>query len=576
MRKVHALTILSWMLILSPCLFYVVGFSDYGVIPNNDYYGIIRKVLDGDELSRNPMTWIMARSNEHRVTLPVLVYALNIALTNGNNLALSAFALVLMGAVTILVYHMLPADLRRSPLDRVIFGLLISMFCFTPVAAHGVVMGFSGTIWYLANAFSMAAIIILTTYGHTRRVGAVAGAVLLGFLASFSYSTSMSLWLALVVGILYLRLSWKQVTAIIMAAVLGISLFLPLYDPAKPQHPALTTAPWVILKYTCTYIGAAVHRNPAMAMWLGIALISGSILLQPAAIWATRKTPGLRVSLAPWLMLQIYSLGNAIGTAMGRADLGILQSRSSRYSTIASFFWVGFIVQTFVLVWLFRDRRRSFRLIPRAVLPVVLIALAIPIYQHGMGVKKPYVLRASRQPIAAIAMIRGIYDRQALRFLTYAPRTVRAILPYMKRVKHVPFDRESQYLTGHSVEPVLLDENSAAYVFGFFDRAMEIEPGVVRIRGWAFCHGFPVKEVLVLDNDGNSHADIVVNMWRPDIAHVIDRKALFSGWAGYLKPGTDLANVTIYARPLGEERFYRLATAPTATQSLAQVSSSSE
>ena len=95
-------------------------------------------------------------------------------------------------------------------------------------------------------------------------------------------------------------------------------------------------------------------------------------------------------------------------------------------------------------------------------------------------------------------------------------------------------------------------------------------------RGWAFCHGFPVKEVLVLDRYGNPHADIVVDMWRSDIAQFIDRKAFFSGWAGYLEPETDLANVAFYARPLGEERFYRLATVPTAAKFLARMSPVSE
>lgn len=69
---------LSWLAVLAPFLLFAVLLPRFGELQRNDYWGDFQQVVQGDRLKPAPLAWLGAKSNEHRITLPLLVWAANV------------------------------------------------------------------------------------------------------------------------------------------------------------------------------------------------------------------------------------------------------------------------------------------------------------------------------------------------------------------------------------------------------------------------------------------------------------------------------------------------------------------
>ena len=145
-------------------------------------------------------TWLRVKSNEHTVLLPLLIYALNTHLTGGDNLALSALAVGLAGVALVLLLSAMPATLRAPPILRLAVSLFLSVMVFAPVVAHNIVMGFSGTMWLLANTFTVASVVMLQRSSRSPSPAALTAVVLLAIGASLSFSIGLSVFPSLLLG----------------------------------------------------------------------------------------------------------------------------------------------------------------------------------------------------------------------------------------------------------------------------------------------------------------------------------------------------------------------------------------
>ena len=528
---------LAALLLILPSTFYLSELGRFPRLPHNDYYPTLGLFVTGEELDVSLSGLLVARSNEHRVTLPVLVYLANLKLFHGDNRTLSIFALVLMGLICVALFMLLPDDARASPLSHAPWLLLVAIFAFTPVATHCVVMGFSGSMWLLSSCFGVASIWLLSV----RRVPL---AVLSALLGSFTYSTSASLWPALLLGAVLMGIDWRRCLMVAAGAAVAAWLFLSFYTtPSYHPEPVTLDQGGTLLGYLAVYLGGLFSADVGRAAAMGAV---GLALAVVAAVWSMirRGLPGA----APWLMLQLFAFGNALGTAVGRGGYGSEQALQSRYATVSTLFWCGLVMSLVLPLW----RHRRLRVLVWLLVP----ALAAPMYLRGASVLATYLGEADRQPIAELAVVHGVHDDEALeRSISPAPQQVWAVRGFLAAAGHVPFDRSRARVGELLSEPRV--GGAVVGVLGGLDGQVSLGAGC-RYSGWAFHRSVPVSEVLIVDEAGSIVADVLIGRPRAGLAESLGPAAERAGWVAYGPRPCAAVSARVLVRLEGERRLAEL------------------
>ena len=192
----------SVLSILIPAAYILYLISQAGDLSNFDYWWMTWNFYSVDGFSTNPFNWIF-RANEHFVLIPAIIYGLNIIFTQGSNIGLCLIAWFLAWIQCYVLIALLPLKLRSFPLQFISVILCISIFNFTPAAAHNWMRGFSGVHWIIANLFVICSIFCLQSYTTILDAetgtpplgnGWVIGSIIFGILGCISYSTPLALW----------------------------------------------------------------------------------------------------------------------------------------------------------------------------------------------------------------------------------------------------------------------------------------------------------------------------------------------------------------------------------------------
>ncbi len=521
-------------LMVTPSLVFLVNLPHFGSCQYNDYYGIINKIREGRGFTRNPLRWLGLKSNEHTVTLPAMVYVANIWLTHGDNRGLSVFAIALLFVIFFLLRRILLTSLDLPPPGRWVAGFLLAAAVFSPAPSHSVVMGFSGAIWFLSNALAVAALFLLWRQGGTAPIWPV---LLAGGLGALSYSTNLSLWPALAASALVQRRSRRDIGGIV-AVGFAVAVFLTMSYQPNPAHPQLDTAhPLTVLIYAAVYIGGFLAGSTAPAVLFGSLGLLCSVALYLVLL---RRGPETGRRAAPWLGLQIYAFGNALGTGVGRAGFGIHQALSSRYSSVSALFWVslGFLL-VLVLRGAGREETRPKTPVALSAAVAVIVTMTGASWLRGAPVLEEYLLHARRQPLAAEALRLDVFDLSAIRTLTFIPVTraeVQSTAAFLRGLDHVPFNRPSE--SWRNLPKQVRVAQGGPPVVGSLEGTAWIDASVIRVSGWAWNPGDPVAEVLIVDEEERPLARMVTGLPRSVTVSRNTHGSRFSGWAGYLPPGT--------------------------------------
>jgi hypothetical protein len=547
----------SLVAVLVPALLWVALLPGFGRLPANDYWGILAQVVDGEGFSTDVHDWLRVKSNEHTVVLPALIYALNVTLTGGDNRVLSAIALVLLLAGAAMLTLLFPAtpDARRG--GRSGLALMLSAFVFTPAAAHSIVLGFSGTIWFLSNLLAIAAIHQLCALADRPATARMAGLISIGLLGAMSYSTNLALWPALVVGAWLFRLPIGQRIALALGGGLAF-LFVSLTYARPEHHPAPTfTDPVAVVRFVAVYLGAPLATDPWLAGALGLAGVAlGGVL---AWLLLARRDETVTRQYAPWFVLQLYSAGNALGTAVARAELG--GARSSRYASVAILFWLGLAAAAVLAAQASTTRRRS-PIPARAVVAGLALAGLAATWARGLPVLEQYLERAAGQPLAELALRHGIADDEALAVVTPQPGEVRQLRGFLVARRHVPFDRLPTAVYGAPADcraPGAAPSGiEAARISG-----VRLAGEVHRIEfAWPPADDAPA-ELLVVDGSGTVRGVVrdvsPASVWRLRAAGRARQR-----WAGYLVPGAERQGWSLCAAGAPGRAATAFATLPAA------------
>ncbi len=546
--------------IVIPASYILYLISQAGDLSNFDYWWMTWNFYSVDGFSTNPFDWIF-RANEHFVLIPAIIYALNIVITQGSNIGLCLAGWFFALIQCYVLIALLPSKLRRFSLRFILVIVGISVFNFSPAAAHNWMRGFSGVHWIIANLFVICSIFCLQSYAKNLSVGAVPpcppsplqnkwviGSIIFGILGCISYSTPLALWPILCAAAVVLRFP-RQVTCLYFAtsiAVIG-TYFLTYKTPS--HHPSLTKInPLKTLEYIPTYLGGIFSENVIIASIIGIIgliAVTGFV-----GYWLFGKKSD-RTEWLPWLSIQIYTLQTALMAAVSRSGFGVEQATASRYATLPALFWMSTLVLTVLCV---RQLQPSPRIQTRWLTTLLGITTLAVILMYGVGgeVASAIARRATYQPLVALSLQLGITDVTLIKEkIGNRPAAFIGLIDALKTHNLVPFNRDVKKHNFCAALDTKIDPNLLSVpkdgVPGYFDIVTKLAPRAARVIGWVGDPENNVKCIAILNQENVVRGFAMSGFPRPDLVNLFGPAYSSAAWRGYIQTSSTDKLLTAYA-----------------------------
>ncbi|MEL7060527.1 MAG: hypothetical protein AAGN46_10920 [Acidobacteriota bacterium] len=298
---------------------------------------------------------LWAPHNEHRLLLPKAIMLGMGHLTRWNlwwELALNIIlALGALGIFGQLLLRDLRMDDAQQPAGWRAWAALpiASMLIFSPLQWENWIWGWQIQIFLAALlTFATVAILARDDGGSWRRLGAAASTTLA---AGCSFGSSLFLWpaaLPLVVAgprdVSNGRRLARGVIWCVVAVVFGMVYLQDIARDSPPiEDPVAATK--LVVSYVAIYLGKAIigfYGWQSLHGGVGLAACTAILaFLRLDQAWrSAHRNAWLRAAL-PYATFLAFATLVALATASGRAHLGLEQALSSRYNTLANFFWLG-------------------------------------------------------------------------------------------------------------------------------------------------------------------------------------------------------------------------------------------
>ncbi|MCP4657133.1 MAG: hypothetical protein GY856_17125, partial [bacterium] len=549
-RAANWIPVLVWGLVLVPLILHLALVPSYGRLQGNDYYGVLQRLSDGRQLETDLSTWLGIRIAYHRVTVPALIWALNIALFHGSNIPTAVLALLFLLGLFLILEHHLPASVRdRSP-ERWLVAAILSVLVFPQVLCVNLALSFAGIHYYLSDLLAILAFGLLV-----RGVGSRFGPwplVILGLVGTFTFSSHLVVWPALMAGAFLLRRRRRDFAVLAVGAGIAVSAYL--WDIQRP--PSSWPEADAILRYVGIFLGAPFTRDPELALALGGIALGLSVLLH---LLIRFRRPGARPTAAFWLMVQLYALGNGLLAALGRSvRWGESQALTRRYCLFPALFWAGLVVAATLLL---RDTSGRRRLAVVLTMVLTLAAVVVAEFPQGLPMMAYYARRGGRQEVAELALLWSSWDKDLiLSTVSLKLPGVIGNIELMKRLGHVPFDRAVPAMPNQRVPRGLLSPRPHPEVEGALLEVRSTEnPGLLRVRGWAYHPTRRVEEVVFVDRRRRRRSRILCGHDRHTMRELLGRRAASkAGWEGFVEWRRYPEIWTAYVRLASDPTFYPL------------------
>ena len=565
-KQNYILICVSILIALLPSIYVSYIISNVGEISRNDYWGIIPHFYSLKGFSTNIVDWIV-KSNEHLVFIPAIIYGINIVLTKGSNIGLCLTAFIFAATQVFILIALLPQNIKHL---RVIFILLVvsvSVFSFTPAAAHNWMLGFSGVAWVGANLFVIASIFCLTKLAEEENLAWALSSIAFGILASLTYSTALGLWPVLCFAVVLMGLKKRIVLFYLSSAVIVCGIYFSIYKTPS-HHPSPSSVQLTdVATYIPTYIGGIFTSETNIAQSIGV--IGCLVALQLFVYWLLnrKKSDGKNSDWniwLPWLSIQAYALGSAVMAAVSRSSFGFSQALSSRYATLPGLFWLGLIVLT--ALWMQQIKitslqRRYFTTSFFLFLTILIILM------YSLGIKKAQDIARSEslQPLVSLSVHLGISDADLVKqVITPAPKQFFQNTDVLRSHGLVPFSKnilKDNFCASldKTIPANLLTSTPQDNTPGYFDEINNVIPNVAKVRGWAGSSNGHIRCVTILNQDDVVRGFAMVGFRRPDVEKVMRSPTYkFSGWTGYIRSKPEDRKFTAYASIKGRKGWVAL------------------
>ena len=287
---------------------------------------------------------LLALHHEHRLFFPRIIM-LTLAYVSHWNILYEQLTNILLCLAIFLAFVTLTkhSNDHFEPLLLPPIAILIFSLCQKDNFLFG---------WQIAIFLNVLTILLairaLSVYGH-RPKGLILG-VLFGVIATLSFANGLLIWPLGFITLFFVS-QHRVITLPIWGAISAI--VIGLYMTNFSRHPAdpeiiydLSKAP-LYLVYSFAYLGAPLFDHKLVlsvfAGAIGCALMISSLIILYRNQVALNK-------VIPFVILCFYSSASALMSGIGRLGIGVHQSLSSRYSTIALLFWVSIVALLFLCV----------------------------------------------------------------------------------------------------------------------------------------------------------------------------------------------------------------------------------
>ena len=569
-KQQYVLIAASVIGILIPASYVLYLISQAGDLSNFDYWWMTWNFYSVDGFSTNPFSWIF-KANEHFVLIPAIIYALNIVFTQGSNIGLCLVAWFLAWIQCHVLIALLPLKLRNYPLQFISVILCISIFNFTPAAAHNWMRGFSGVHWIIANLFVICAIFCLQSYvtslsnkEESKQNIWVIGSIIFGILGCISYSTPLALWPILCAAAVVLRFP-RRITYLYFAASIAVIGIYVLTYKTPSHHPSLTKInPLKTLEYIPTYLGGIFSENVIVASIIGIIgliAVTGFV-----SYWLFVKKVD-RPEWLPWLSIQLYTLQTALMAAVSRSGFGLEQATASRYATLPALFWMSTIILT--VLWV-RELQPTPRIQGRWLTPLFAVTTVAIILMYGVGGETAIAIarRATYQPLVTLSLQLGITDISLIKDrVGNRPAAFIGLIDALKTNNLVPFNRDIKKHNFCAVLDTKIDPNLLSApkegVPGYFDTVTKLAPAASRVIGWVGDPENNVKCIAILNQENLVRGFAMSGFPRPDLVNLFGPAYASAAWRGYIQTSPTDKLLTAYASFKNREGWVALRNSQT-------------
>jgi hypothetical protein len=531
----HKLTrAVALIVIFLPVAYIFYWITQSGEISTYDYWNIISHFYSINGFSPHPTDWLV-RANEHVVFIPAIIYAINMMATKGSNIGLSCITFLFACIQAIFLVALLPKKLLRSRFLFVSLIFCISVFCFTPAAAHNWMRGFSGVAWIGANLFVTAAIFCLSKLVRSQKILWAIISLFFAALGALTYSTALAVLPVLCTAVVLMRLPLRVVVLYFVAAIaIGGTYVLSYKTPY--YHPPLSLSIRDLFAYIPTYLGAIFTLNIHTAFIIGV--VGCAIAICCTGYWLTPQAKWVRTSWLPWLALQGYVLGTALMAAMSRSGFGLESATVSRYASLPSLFWLSWTVIVLTGLQKFRLNDNSYWQL-LITLFAGLTILILSMYRVGTEAAQMIARTASLQPLVTLSVQLGVADTDIVQHvITPSPEQFLNLTTALKQHGFVPFHQpfHNSFCT---VNPYLGSQVPKSPVLrtlpGFFDRLTQLTPDIAKVEGWVGDRNHRrLNCIAILNQDNIIRGFALTGFPRPDVAQSLGTSYAFSGWKGYV------------------------------------------
>ncbi len=281
---------------------------------------------------------LWAQHNEHRSFFPELIMLRMARFTHWNMRAEVVLNLILATMILMALAFLLHRTLGRRGAALgwgayAVAAIFFSWMIFSPQQWENWLWGWQ-IAWFLSNLAAISAAVILSEWPD--RLPAWLGvtcAAAAAVVASFSLASGLCAWVALVV-VFALRTQLRRGLPIwIIVGATTVTLYLHNYRPGGGGGvPFALKHPVTFVGYLLAYLGAPVAQQVGTAVVAGLAICA--VFAASSAYLELHHPEPLR-RCAAWIGLGLYAMFGAVLTDLGRVNLGVSQSLSSRYVTLS-------------------------------------------------------------------------------------------------------------------------------------------------------------------------------------------------------------------------------------------------
>lgn len=531
------------LLVLGSNLFHIL--RDYTAYPFGDHWIWLARLNQ-----EGAWTALTAQYNEHRLTVPGILYLLDHRLFgSANRLLIGASIFFQLGCA----FFLITPVLRRPEIPRsvkLVFSGLVMILAFWFIQGENFYYPFSlcmasSNLGILAALYCMGFLAEDSGSSVWRARLLVACVVVAALWAEFSYGHGLLIWplLALLGWIVGLPRRWSLLILGLFVAAWGL-YFIGYRTPAGHASPIealkhpVRVAHYLLLMMGLPFFGAdkadlRVSMNVFSYAVSSLGILTG---LFCCLRFAFRRGGDRSHATVFYTSVMALSLGAALITALNRSMFPTGQALSGRYSAVPLLFWISLAAlgSRFIARWETNGG------LGRAIWCGVLAATSLGTLPEQSIKGGYFAIRSSLQNAAAASLAAGSPDQDAVNVELANLQLVNAVDKRWMATSggRSLFARPESEMVG---KPLLSSFRLAPpdTCSGAFDLATPFQAAskpAVKIIGWAWKakQQGEVARIFITDDHNVVRGFGVKHMFRPDVANAFANESMtFAGFQAY-------------------------------------------